>query len=82
MFSKDLKKGDRVLLKNGWEATIKGSARGTTTLCEVYGFETELGSVYTHDIDARQIAPGLWVRDIELTKSQIACQKMASSMGW
>ena len=82
MFSKDLKKGDRVLLKNGWEATIKGSASGTTTLCEVYGYETEIGSVYTHDIEAHQVSGLCWVRDIELTKSQIKCQQMANAMGW
>jgi hypothetical protein len=46
----DLKKGDLVQLQNGWMARIADNRKGNTRLCTVYGFETEMGSVYSHDI--------------------------------
>jgi len=46
----DLKKGDLVQLENGWMARIADNRKGNTRLCTVYGFETEMGSVYSHDI--------------------------------
>jgi hypothetical protein len=46
----DIKKGRRVMLRNGWEADICDNAKGNTRLAKVYGFETEMGSVYSHDI--------------------------------
>lgn len=45
-----LRKGDVVRLSNGWWATVMDNMRGTTRLCEVEGFVTELGSVYAHEI--------------------------------
>jgi hypothetical protein len=46
----DLKKGDLVQLENGWMARIADNRKGDTRLCTVYGFETEMGSVYSHHI--------------------------------
>jgi hypothetical protein len=51
MKTNELKKGVRVRLRNGWEATIKDNMRGNTRLAEVYGYHTETGSVYAHDIE-------------------------------
>ena len=55
----DLKNGDHVLLAYGdtspWQADIADNARGDTRLCKVYGWYTELGSVYSHDIRAVQV---------------------------
>jgi len=77
------KKGYRILQRNGWEADVIGSARGTTTVCRVYGFETECGSIYTHDIAAyKDPVNGEWHHDIEFTPAQIKCREMARSMGW
>jgi hypothetical protein len=77
------KKGMKVLLRNGFRADVAGSARGNTTLCNVYGLFNEMGSVYTHDIVAYQDpTTGDWKRDIEFTKSQENCRRMAASMGW
>ena len=77
------KKGYRVIQRNGWEADVIGSARGTTTLCRVYGFETECGSIYTHDIMAyKDPVTGEWNRDIEFTPAQLKCREMSRSMGW
>lgn len=50
MKTNDLKKGDRVQLRNGWFATIADNAKGNTRIATVEGFETETGSVYSHDI--------------------------------
>jgi len=50
MKTNDLKKGMRVQLRNGWEADIADNAKGNTRMAKVYGFETEIGSVYSHDI--------------------------------
>jgi hypothetical protein len=50
MFTNDLKKGEHIRLRNGWDATIEDNMKGNTRLCTVYGLYTEMGSVYSHDI--------------------------------
>ena len=59
----DLKKGDLVMLRNGWQARIADNRKGDTRLCTVYGFETEMGSVYSHDIvQLVNEVDGAWTR--------------------
>jgi hypothetical protein len=65
----DIKKGTRFRLRNGWEATMKDNARGNTRIAEVYGWETEMGSVYAHDIVRVQIN-GVW-EIVEHTEAQL-----------
>lgn len=49
--TRELRKGDRVLLRNGWQAVIEdNNTRGLIRLCTVEGHVTEMGSVYSHDI--------------------------------
>ena len=50
MFTNDLKKGEYIRLRNGWDAKLEDNMKGNTRLCTVWGFETEMGSVYSHDI--------------------------------
>ena len=50
MVTNDLKKDDLVQLANGWMARIADNRKGATRMCTVYGFHTEMGSVYSHDI--------------------------------
>ena len=50
MKANDLRKGDRVLLKNGWYATMADNKKGNIRLATVEGFETEMGSIYMHDV--------------------------------
>ena len=50
MTTNELKKGDRVMLRCGWEADIMDNMKGNTRLAKVYGDFTEIGSVYSHDI--------------------------------
>jgi hypothetical protein len=51
MTTNELKKGARVILTNGWFAEIYDNLKGGTRLAKVYGFATEIGSVYAHDIE-------------------------------
>lgn len=73
----DLKKGTRVLLTNGWYATIADNQRGNTRLATVEGYVTELGSIYAHDIQRAEVA-GKWVT-IGLTPQQEACKARVQS---
>lgn len=50
MKTNELKKGTEVQLRNGWRAIVWDNARGNTRMCKVFGFVTEIGSVYSHDI--------------------------------
>jgi len=50
MRTNELKKGDRVRLRNGWFATIMDNRKGNVRLAEVEGIYKEIGSVYAHDI--------------------------------
>ena len=68
MKTNDLKRGARVVLANGWEADIMDNMKGNTRLARVYGFETEMGSVYSHDIEYVIIAGEKF--PIEHTKEQ------------
>jgi len=68
----DLKKGTRILLKNGWYATLEDNQRGNTRLATVEGYVTEMGSIYAHDIAKAEIG-GSWV-SISLTPQQEACR--------
>lgn len=69
----DLKKGTRILLRNGWYATIMDNARGTIRVADVEGFYREIGSVYAHDILKAEVN-GKWV-NVEHTPAQLALRK-------
>lgn len=74
----DLKKGTRVFLRNGWEADIADNAKGDTRICTVYGFCTEMGSVYSHDIMGA-IVDGQRVL-VEHTEKQLKCKKWSDAL--
>ena len=65
----DLKRGCRVQLRNGWYATIMDNMRGDTRVCDVEGFEREMGSVYSHDI-TRALICGRW-ENVQHTPKQL-----------
>ncbi len=60
MLTNDLKKGARIRLANGWEATIKDNLRGNIRMAMVEGLYTETGSIYSHDIVSVETDNG-WV---------------------
>lgn len=48
----ELKKGDKVTLKCGWDAVLEDNKKGNIRLATVHGIYTEMGSIYAHDIVA------------------------------
>lgn len=50
MKTNDVKKGDMVMLRNGWLARMEDNKRGAVRMALVYGTYTEMGSIYAHDI--------------------------------
>lgn len=85
MKTNELKKGQMVKLRNGWEAEIADNMRGNTRLAKVFGHFTELGSVYAHDIvhylkDGDELAPPVWL-NVEHTKAQLKHRDMVQRMG-
>lgn len=82
MKTNELKKDARVMLQNGWEADLVDNTKGNTRLAKVYGFETEIGSVYSHDIVAYKDEKGNWRQDIDYTPAQLKCKTMAKAMGF
>ena len=81
MKTNDLKKGDRILLRNGWYATIADNKRGNIRLATVEGDYTETGSVYSHDIKF-YISPAGSATSIEHTPEQIKLRKEISRYGF
>ena len=71
MKTNELKKGQRVRLSTGWEATLEDNKRGNTRLAKVYGNYTEVGSVYAHDIlQYKDKESGVWFQ-VEHTPAQL-----------
>jgi len=93
MFTNELKKGDKVrLADSGWIAIIEDNMKGNTRLATVYGFETEMGSVYSHDMkyvykggkgktieEARATCP---LEKLEHTPAQLALRQRVKDMGF
>lgn len=78
--AKEVKKGDRVRLANGWEADMMQPGNRTTPLAKVYGFVTEMGSVYGHDIAF--VKRGEEWLPVEHTKAQLKCKEFARVAGF
>lgn len=54
MKTNELKKGDLVVLRGtNWLAEMQDNRRGTIRCAKVYGWYTETGDIYTHDIFAK-----------------------------
>lgn len=81
MKTNQLKKGTRVLMRNGWFGTMADNARGNTRMVTVEGYETETGSVYAHDIVQYQDADGNW-HDVTHIQSQLDLKKQLARFGW
>lgn len=76
----DLKKGTRVLLANGWYATLADNAKGNTRMATVEGYVTETGSVYAHDIVEANVADA-WVA-VTHTPQQQKMQQAVKTWGF
>ena len=81
MTTNDIRKGTKVMLRNGWGATVEdNNTRGTTRLCTVYGWMTEMGSVYSSDIVKAEVN-GVWT-DVQMTSAQAKARANRNLMGF
>jgi len=78
MLTKDIKKGMRMRLDNGWYATMMDNGRGTTRIAEVEGFYTETGSIYTYDIVVAQTPTG-WEAVVH-TEKELKLKEMVNGI--
>jgi len=74
MKTNDIKSGTRIKLSNGWFATMRDNKKGNTRLAEVEGIYTEIGSIYSHNIEMVRTGT-LWAK-VELTPAQIKLRLM------
>jgi hypothetical protein len=65
----EIKKGDKVLLANGFEAIIDDNKKGNIRLARVFGIYEEIGSIYAHDIKIVYCKTGE-IKRVALTDSQ------------
>lgn len=79
MKTNDIKKGIRFQLRNGWYATMMDNLKGNTRMARVEGYETEIGSVYSHDIMLAETAPGS--KDWEIVEHTPAQIKLREQVG-
>ena len=79
MLQNDMKKGQMGILKNGWKFRIEDNKRGNIRMATVWGLYTEMGSIYTSDIDF--VVVGGKLERLEQTSSQRKkAQKTAALM--
>ena len=76
----DLKKGTRVVLRNGYQADLVDNLKGNTRLAKVYGEYTEMGSVYTKDILEAKVGEN-W-KKVALSAAQRKAAKKIRAAGW
>jgi len=84
----EIKKGEWVVLRNGWAAQIEDNRKGNTRMATVYGYVTECGSVYSHDIlavlDSETVDPksgvGVPIKVVEHTKAQDKLREQVAFM--
>ena len=68
--TKDIRKGNKVALRNGFTALVMDNqTRGKTRMCRVFGIHTEMGSVNSTDIISVLNDEGEWTR-VVLTPAQ------------
>ena len=79
MKTNELKKGDRVRLRNGWEAEIADNRKGNVRLAKVFVYFTKTGSIYAHAIEGKltlEGSPADWIETpIEHTDAQKKLRK-------
>ena len=75
----EIKKGEMVMLANGWEARIEDNRKGNVRMATVYGIYTEMGSVYSSDIRQVKNTSGEW-ESVSITSKQ--SQTAANRAAW
>lgn len=80
ILTNDIKKGERVRERNGWEAEMLDNMRGNIRVAKVYGDFTESGSIYMHDV-THVFRNGKWL-PVTLTEKQKKMRDMIDEVGW
>jgi hypothetical protein len=70
MLANDMKKGQWGTLINGWRFEVADNLKGVARTLKVYGFATDIGSTYIHDIDTLDMPDGSDER-IEFSPAQV-----------
>ena len=78
MLTKEIKKGARIQLRNGWYGTMMDNKSGTTRMVNVEGVYTEIGSVYSFDI-AYVLVNGSKI-PVDYTKKELDVKDMNDSI--
>jgi preprotein translocase subunit YajC len=81
MQSNELKKGDKVRLKSGFNAVIMDNKKGGIRMAEVDGIVKEIGSIYVKDI-AWMFKLNGDIEEIELTDKQKKNAEMINALGF
>ena len=85
MLANDLKKGMQVQLRNGWMAELLDSKKGNIRTAKVFGYFTEVGSIYAHDIllvrVARQDGTTEW-EPVTLSPAQVKAAQLIKAAGF
>jgi hypothetical protein len=77
---KYVRKGTRVMLRNGWEAEVLDNLTNRATrMCKVFGTYTEMGSVYSSDIVSAVDTDGVWHVVVHSTKT---LQRAKARQSW
>ena len=69
MLANDIKKGQTGTLENGWNFKIEDNKKGITRMATVYGFYTEIGSIYLHAVATLDMPDGSKAH-VQFTPSQ------------
>ena len=69
MLQNDMKKGQLGVLKNGWKFRIEDNLKGNVRRATVWGYNTEMGSIYTSDIELLEMPDGT-IEPLEQTSAQ------------
>lgn len=80
MKTSEIKKGMRILLRNGWQGTMKDNMRGVSRMAEIEGFYTEIGSVYSFDIVAAQTNENEPWSYVQYTDKELKTQAMNAAV--
>ena len=70
MLQNEMKKGQMGMLKNGWKFRIEDNKKGNIRMATVWGFETEMGSIYTSDIAVLENPITKQLEKLEMTSDQ------------
>lgn len=66
--SNEIKKGTRMVLSNGFAATMYDNRKGNVRMAEVQGYCTEIGSIYVWDIALVEIGGETCARSVQVAQ--------------